>query len=395
MPLFLDGFFYRAAAVGGAATACGLAIVPLLSHYSTLLQQRGRSSSSSSSSSSSKAVVGQPHTEPLTLACRIMLMVPVYALTSLLAFLFCSPLASLSAPAVSSESPAAAAAASGPGGAAAAAAAAAATALQQGSGGWKGLWLRGVREAYEVYALYAFLELMISMLGGEQQAVNQLHLKVLSACMQQEGFFFVALISNVSAFVSRNIQLHRTQQQQQQHNTSKFTTSNLAIERRCSNSSKQSLGLRWLAGLFLPDDREAAAAAAARLQDWLICFEMIPCAAPCDNLKCLGSSQPADECSLLLQRGDIGYSAPHSSSAAAAAEDVDFGSSAESGSTTDSSSSSSSSKLKKPLKQLMSGVQQLLLSDAVLTDATHAVFGSQQQQREFRLEARPAAAVPP
>ncbi|KAL8274894.1 hypothetical protein Esti_001183 [Eimeria stiedai] len=447
MPLFLDGFFYKVAAIGGAATACGLALVPLLSHYSTLLLQQARSSSSSSSRSSSKTVGGQPHTVPLTLACRILLMVPVYALTSLLAFLFCSPLASLSPPALPPASAAAVAAASGPGGAAAAAAAAA-TALQQGSGGWNGLWLRGMREAYEVYALYAFLELMISMLGGEQQAVNHLHLKgslqhlwplnhllppmecdrrwlgrvkglaaqfvfvkpaafVLNACMQQEGFVFVALISNISAFIAMYslilFYMAVRRPLAPWRPLPKFVCLK-AIVFVCFWSS---LGLRWLAGLFLPDHREAAAAAAARLQDLLICFEMIPCAvaniwafrttdisgvqASPETLKCPDRSQPPDECSSLLQRGDMGYSVPHSSPAAAAAADLNFGSSADSG----SSLGSSSSNIKKPLKKLMSGVQQLLLSDAVLTDATHAVFGSQQQQREFRLEARPAAAVPP
>ena len=179
MSLFLDGLFYEAAATAGAALACALALVPLLAHWCKLLQQRDSSSSSNSSKPRMAADWGV-RTPPLTLAYRIILMVPVYAITSLLAFLFCSPLASLPDEASRGDTATAGGASSkGPGRAAAAAAAAAATALKQGSGGWKGLWLRGAREAYEVYAVYTFLELMIAMLGGEQQAVNQLHLKVI------------------------------------------------------------------------------------------------------------------------------------------------------------------------------------------------------------------------
>ena len=65
------------------------------------------------------------------------------------------------------------------------------------------------------------------------------------------------------------------------------------------------------------------------------------------------------------------------------------------GSSNVDSSNSNSSKLKKPLKQLMTGMHQILLSDAVLSDATHAIFGPQQQQREFYLETRTATTASP
>ncbi|KAL8429898.1 hypothetical protein Efla_004712 [Eimeria flavescens] len=450
--MFLEGFFYEAAATAGAGLACCLSLLPLLSHYRALLQQK-KGSSSSSSSSGKLAAAGiraqqQQQPEPLTLACRIMLMVPVYALTSLLAFLFCSPFNSLPSSGVSAA--AAAAAGQTPGGSAAAAAAAAAAALQQGSGGWKGLWLRGIREAYEVYALYAFLELMISMLGGEQQAVNQLHLKgtlqhlwplnhflpsmecdrsllwlgrikslagqfvfvkpaafVVNACMQQEGFLLTAVISNISAFIAVYALILFYMAVRRPLAPKRPLPKFLCLKAVVFLSFWQSLVLRWLAGLFLsssgPAAAAAAAAAAARLQDWLICFEMIPCAVANmwafrtadfsgvytpQPISCLASSsQTADECSLLLQRASASSLPPLPAAAAKAGLPVD-------NELSSSSSSSSSSNLKKPLKKLMSGVQHLLLSDAVLTDATHAVFGSQQQQREFCLETRSQPASP-
>ncbi|CDJ30442.1 ACR261Cp, related, related [Eimeria mitis] len=190
----------------------------------------------------------------------------------------------------------------------------------------------------------------------------------------------------------------------------------------------QSLALRWLAGLFLtgaaegaaaPAAAAAAAAAAARLQDWLICIEMVPCAiahlwafppweleafekaeghrsgySSSSSSSSSSSNAAADEWSMLLRQGD------HAAPAAAAADTYAAtsraagpsqeceNSSSSNRSSISSSSSSNSSKLKKPLKQLVNGVQQLLLSDTVLSDATHAVFGPQQQQREFNLETR-------
>ena len=203
MSVLLEDPFYRSAATAGAAAACILSLLPLLGDGYQLLRGRlsSRSRSSSSNSSGSKTGVAAArgvHTSPKTLAFRLTLVVPVYALTSLLAFLYCSPLNSLPAaapaaaaaaaavPAASGALSSASAAAAGAQElsprAAVAAAAAAATALQQRSGGWIGLWLRGAREGYEVYALYAFLELLIALLGGEQQAVNQLHLKVCCCC---------------------------------------------------------------------------------------------------------------------------------------------------------------------------------------------------------------------
>ncbi|CDJ43434.1 hypothetical protein ETH_00031090 [Eimeria tenella] len=99
------------------------------------------------------------------------------------------------------------------------------------------------------------------------------------------------------------------------------------------------------------------------------------------------SSAAADEWSMLLQRSDAAAAAAHGATGNAAhplsGDD----------SSRSNNSSSNSNKLKKPLKQLVSGVQQLLLSDAVLSDATHAVFGPKQQQREFSLETRSATAA--
>ncbi|CDJ50157.1 hypothetical protein, conserved [Eimeria brunetti] len=399
MSVLLGDPFYRVAAAAGSTAACVLSLLPLLAHGFQLLQER-LSSSSSSSSSSSKAAARTVHPSPKTLAFRIILMVPVYALTSLLAFLYCSPLDSLPPPAAAAAgapaapaAPAAAAPAAAAAGeaaavsaaagaaelsprAAVAAAAAAAAALQQRSGGWGGLWLRGAREAYEV-AMYALI------------------------------LFYMAVQRPLSPW----------------RPLPKF----LCLKSIVFLCFWQSLALRWIAGLFLtgtgdsaaaaPAAAAAAAAAAARLQDWLICIEMVPCAiahlwafpawefeafekAEGQRAPYSCSSAAADEWSTLLRQGDHRAASAAAAAAAAGVRTATYGAEGRthddepSGSSSNCSSSSSSSKLKKPLQQLASKVQQLLLSDTVLSDATHAVFGPQQQQREFNLETRsPAAAL--
>ncbi|XP_026192485.1 protein LAZ1 [Cyclospora cayetanensis] len=454
MSLVLEGRFYDTAATAGTAVACILASLPLLSPCCRLLLPRGLSSNNCSIRSKPSAApsTSEFRTAPTTLAYRIILMVPVYALTSLLAFLFCSPQGSLQhagARPLELASDSTTNASVFPGGRipgrAAAAAAAAATALKQGSGGWRGLWLRGAREAYEVYALYTFLELMIALLGGEQQAVNQLHLKgtlqhvwpfnhvlppmecdrawlghikrlaaqfvfvkpaafVLSACMQQEGFFFVALISNISAAVAMYALILFYMAVRRPLAPWRPLPKFLWLKAVVFVCFWQSLGLRWLAGLFIPGNREAAAAAAARLQDWLICLEMVPCAAahlwafparefaalgcPGGSPRLEGRHAAEDECSVLLQAANF---AAASASTRADTPGADArGRCAFDGTPDDTGNGSV---LKKPLHQLITSVHQLLMSDAVLSDATHAVFGPQQQQREFHLEPRSSTGI--
>ncbi|CDJ56564.1 hypothetical protein, conserved [Eimeria maxima] len=432
MSVLLEDPFYPVAAAAGTATACILSVLPLLGQGFQLLWERRNSNSSNNSSSNSSSKTGVAaaaaargvHTSPKTLALRIILMVPVYAVTSLIAFLYCSPLNSLPSTAgAAGEAEAASAAgaleevssaALAPGArhlsprAAVEAAAAAAAALQQGSGGWIGLWMRGIREGYEVYALYAFLELLIALLGGEQQAVNQLHLKGSLQHLWPLNHILPPMECN------------------------RFLVPACAKKAFFSSYSSatypllQSLALRWIARLFLigasgdgAAPAAAAAAAAGRLQDWLICIEMVPCAiahlwafpawefeafekAEGHRTPYSSSNAAAEEWSMLLRQGDPTISAAAASPPAAAAptggvytetaaveEPMHEG---ELGSNSPSSSSSRKNKLKKPLKQLVNGVQQLLLSDAVLSDATHAVFG-QQQQREFNLETRSPAAT--
>ncbi|CDI79177.1 ACR261Cp, related, related [Eimeria acervulina] len=363
MSVLLEDPFYRSAATAGAAAACILSLLPLLGDGYQLLRGRlsSRSRSSSSNSSGSKTGVAAArgvHTSPKTLAFRLTLVVPVYALTSLLAFLYCSPLNSLPAAAPAAAAAAAVPAASGALSsasaaaagaqelsprAAVAAAAAAATALQQRSGGWIGLWLRGAREGYEVYALYAFLELLIALLGGEQQAVNQLHLKTMAGTHKETrgSVAMYALILFYMA-VQRPLSPWRP--------LPKF----LWLKSIVFLCFWQSLALRWLAGLFLtgtgeeaaaPAAAAAAAAAAARLQDWLICIEMVPCA---------GDSAAASAAAAAAAAATPGVYAATSGAEERNHEGEHSSSSNlhSSGYSSMSSSRSNSSKLKKPLQQL-------------------------------------------
>lgn len=50
--------------------------------------------------------------------------------------------------------------------------------LGKGTGGCLGFTLHAVRDMYEVYVLYSFIALLVAVLGGEEEAVQQLHLKV-------------------------------------------------------------------------------------------------------------------------------------------------------------------------------------------------------------------------
>lgn len=50
--------------------------------------------------------------------------------------------------------------------------------LGKGTGGCLGFTLHAIRDMYEVYVLYSFIALLVAVLGGEEEAVEQLHLKV-------------------------------------------------------------------------------------------------------------------------------------------------------------------------------------------------------------------------
>ncbi|KFG64057.1 hypothetical protein TGRUB_273200A, partial [Toxoplasma gondii RUB] len=49
--------------------------------------------------------------------------------------------------------------------------------VEERTGGLFGFALHAVRDVYEVYVLYSFIALVVSVLGGEESAVEQLHLK--------------------------------------------------------------------------------------------------------------------------------------------------------------------------------------------------------------------------
>ncbi|PHJ25008.1 organic solute transporter ostalpha protein [Cystoisospora suis] len=49
--------------------------------------------------------------------------------------------------------------------------------LAKGTGGCLGFTLHAIRDMYEVYVLYSFIALLVAVLGGEEEAVEQLHLK--------------------------------------------------------------------------------------------------------------------------------------------------------------------------------------------------------------------------
>ncbi|KEP67006.1 UNVERIFIED_CONTAM: hypothetical protein HHA_273200 [Hammondia hammondi] len=205
--------------------------------------------------------------------------------------------------------------------------------VEERTGGLFGFTLHAVRDVYEVYVLYSFIALVVSVLGGEESVVEQLHLKgtlqhpwpfnlvlppvdcnrnllrriklgaaqfvfvkpvatLLSLLFRQRGFLYFAAISNISAAVAMYALVLFYFAVRQRLRTFRLLPKFLCIKVVVFFCFWQGLVLRWLVALLLSDfeatpDAELtilqglaanakAAAVALRVSDWMLCIEMLP-----------------------------------------------------------------------------------------------------------------------
>ncbi|PFH37386.1 hypothetical protein BESB_038440 [Besnoitia besnoiti] len=227
--------------------------------------------------------------------------------------------------------------------------------VEEGTGGPLGFVLHAVRDLYEVYVLYSFIALVISVLGGEERAVEQLHLKgslqhpwpfnqvfrpldcnrrllrrikvgaaqfvfvkpvatLLSLLFRRRGFLYFAAVSNVSAGIAMYALVLFYLAVRQRLRAFRLLPKFLCIKAVVFFCFWQALCLRWLVALlfsalqsgahekvnFLEGlaSNAAAAAIALRIADWALCIEMTPfaiaetCAFSVRDLKAVATSPP-------------------------------------------------------------------------------------------------------
>ncbi|CBZ53649.1 ACR261Cp, related [Neospora caninum Liverpool] len=205
--------------------------------------------------------------------------------------------------------------------------------VEEGTGGLLGFSLHAVRDVYEVYVLYSFIALVISVLGGEESAVEQLHLKgslqhpwpfnlVLPPldCNRKllrriklgaAQFVFVKPVATVAMYALVLFYLAVRQRLRAFRLLPKF----LCIKAVVFFCFWQALVLRWLVALLLSDFESGpnkkltflqglaanakAAAVALRVSDWMLCIEMFPfaiaeaCAFSVRDLRAVAASSPS------------------------------------------------------------------------------------------------------
>ncbi|KYF46475.1 organic solute transporter ostalpha protein [Toxoplasma gondii ARI] len=227
--------------------------------------------------------------------------------------------------------------------------------VEERTGGLFGFALHAVRDVYEVYVLYSFIALVVSVLGGEESAVEQLHLKgtlqhpwpfnlvlppldcnrnllrriklgaaqfvfvkpvatLLSLLFRQRGFLYFAAISNISAAVAMYALVLFYFAVHHRLRSFRLLPKFLCIKVVVFFCFWQGLVLRWLVALLLsefearPDAERTifqglaanpkAAAVALRVSDWMLCIEMLPfaiaeaCAFSIRDLRAVAAASP-------------------------------------------------------------------------------------------------------